>query len=65
MTDNTINLPPFPGTGVAEQTLDWLPIDSKESFERLCQDPAHRAYFESMGWHLPGAITYKINSHGV
>lgn len=63
--DNTqIKPPPFPGIGVAGQTLDWLPTDTKESFERLCQDPAHRAYFESLGWHLPGAITYKINSHG-
>lgn len=63
--DNTQIKPPiFPGIGVAGQTLDWLPTDTKESFERLCQDPEHRAYFESLGWHLPGAITYKINSNG-
>lgn len=63
--DNTkIKPPPFSGIGVAGETLDWLPTDSKESFERLYQDPAHRAYFESLGWHLPGAITYKINSDG-
>lgn len=63
--DNTKITPPIhPGIGVAGQTLEWLPTDTKESFERLIQDPAHRAYFESMGWDKPGAITYKINSRG-
>jgi len=64
--DNTeiIKPPVHPGICLAGQTLEWLPTDTKESFERLCRDPVHRAYFESKGWHLPGAITYKINSQG-
>lgn len=52
------------GVPLAGQHLDWLPTDTKESFNKLCQDPEHRAYFESQGWHHPGAITYKINSDG-
>ena len=64
--DNTkITTPPLNfGQPLAGQFLEWLPTDTKESFERLCQNPAHRAYFESMGWDKPGAITYKINSQG-
>ena len=46
------------------ETLDWLPTDTKESYEKLIQDPEHRAYFADLGWDQPGAITYKFNSHG-
>ena len=49
---------------LAGQTLDWLPTDTEHYFEQVMKDPEHRAYFEALGWHLPGAITYKINSHG-
>lgn len=64
--DNTeITSPPMNfGQPLAGQCLEWLPTDTKESFERLCQDPAHRAYFESKDWHKPGTITYNINSQG-
>lgn len=43
---------------------DWLPTDTKESFDRMIQDSNHMEYFQEQGWTEPGAITYKINSHG-
>ena len=52
------------GTSFAGQTLDWMPTDTAERFAELMQDPEHRRYFEGQGWHQPGAITYRINSHG-
>jgi hypothetical protein len=52
------------GKNYANQVLEWMPTDTQESFQRLMQDPQHRAYFASMGWDQPDAITYKINSHG-
>ena len=48
----------------ANATLDWMPTDSEENFQRLMQDPAHRKYFQEHGWDQPGAITYKLNSEG-
>lgn len=59
-----IKKPLHHGIPLSGQTLEWLPTDTKESYNRLCQNPVHRAYFESQGWHLPGAISYKINSEG-
>jgi hypothetical protein len=58
------NIPPHFGHSLANQTLEWLPTDTKESYEKLIQDPGHREYFAKMGWDQPGAITYKINSQG-
>jgi hypothetical protein len=58
------NPPWHAGVGVAGQTLEWLPSDTKESFERMIQDPDHRNYFQQQGWLEPGAISYKINSQG-
>ena len=52
------------GTSFAGQTLDWMPSDSAERFAELMRDPHHREYFRQMEWDQPGAITYKINSHG-
>ena len=52
------------GTSFAGQTLDWMPTDTAERFAELMQEPLHRRYFEGQGWHQPGAITYRINSHG-
>jgi hypothetical protein len=52
------------GTTHAGRTYEWLSMDTEESFQRLMQDPEHRQYFCSKGWDRPGAITYKINSHG-
>lgn len=57
--------PPWhPGIHVAGQCLEWLPTDTRESFDKTMQDTRHKAYFESQGWTQPGAITYKINSAG-
>ena len=56
--------PWHPGINYANQTLEFLPSDTKECFERLCQVPEYREYFSKQGWLEPGAITYKINSHG-
>jgi len=58
------NTPPHFGTHLANQTLDWLPTDTKENYEKLIQDSEHRAYFADLGWDKPGAITYKFNGHG-
>ena len=52
------------GSKLANQTLEWLPSDSKEINEKLMQDPNHVEYFRKQGWLEPGAITYKINQHG-
>jgi hypothetical protein len=52
------------GKHFANRTVDWLPPDTKESYENLIRDPAHREYFANLGWDHPGAITYKFNSHG-
>jgi hypothetical protein len=52
------------GTRLANQTLDWLPTDTKENYEKLIQDPGNRAYFARLGWDQPGVITYKFNNYG-
>jgi hypothetical protein len=60
-----IKPPPYHyGQYHANQHLDWLPTDTKENYEKLIQDSEHRQYFAKLGWDQPGAITYKINSHG-
>jgi hypothetical protein len=48
----------------AGNELEWLPTDTKENYEKLIQDPENCKYFAEMGWDQPGAITYKLNSHG-
>jgi hypothetical protein len=58
------NLPAHFGKHLANQTVDWLPTDTKENYEKLIQDPGHRQYFAELGWDQPGAITYKFNSYG-
>jgi hypothetical protein len=62
---NNISPPPAHfGTYLANQTLEWLPTDTKENYEKLIQDPGHAKYFAEMGWDQPGAITYRLNSYG-
>lgn len=57
--------PPYHfGQSFAGQTLEWMPTDTPERFAELMQDPDHRRYFEELGWHRPGAITYEFNSQG-
>lgn len=58
------NPPAHFGTHLANQTLEWLPTDTKENYEKLIQDPDHCAYFAKMGWDKPGTISYKFNSYG-
>lgn len=59
------HLPPYhPGTVYANTVLDFLPTDTKESFDKLCQVPEFFEYFKHNGWLEPGAITYQINSQG-
>jgi len=64
--DDILPSPPPWHSGVqhANSVLDWLPTDTKESFEKMMQDPAHREYFSNLGWDKLGTITYKINSYG-
>jgi len=64
MQIDSIKKPWHFGTYSAGKTTEWMPTDSKESFDRLVQDPAHRKYFEEQGWLEPGAITYQINNEG-
>lgn len=52
------------GQHLANQTLDWLPTDTKENYLKLLQDTGHQQYFAKLGWDQPGAITYKFNQHG-
>lgn len=57
--------PPWhPGINSAGQVSDWMPTDTKESFDQLYQVQEYREYFRQHGWLEPGAITYKINSQG-
>lgn len=48
----------------AGQTVEWMPTDTRENFEKLIKDPQHREYFKQYGWLDPLAITYKINQEG-
>lgn len=43
---------------------EWMPSDTKESYDRMVQNPEHCAYFEQQGWNKPNAITYRINKFG-
>ena len=56
--------PYHPGIHIADQCLDWMPTDTKEHFDNLMQNSAHREYFQNMSWDKPGAITYNLNSEG-
>jgi hypothetical protein len=58
------NTPAHFGQFFANKELEWLNTDTKEHYEKLIQDPEHRAYFAKLGWDKPGAITYKFNSYG-
>lgn len=61
----TFKNPPWhPGIHVANTVSEWMPTDTKESFEKLCKTPEYLEYFRQQGWLEPGAITYKINRHG-
>lgn len=52
------------GLRYANQTLDWLPSDTEEIFQKLMQKPEYVEYARQQGWLEPDAITYKINSDG-
>lgn len=58
------NPPWHPGVNEANTVSEFMPTDTKESFEKLCQVPEYREYFRQQGWLEPGAITYAINSYG-
>ena len=64
MTKEFRNPPYHPSSLHANKTYQWWPTDSEESFNRMMQDPVHRAYFQEKGWDDPKTITYKINSYG-
>lgn len=59
-----LDIPDHFGMPFAGQTLEWMPTDTLERFADLMRDPEHQAYFSSLGWERPGAITYAINSDG-
>jgi len=52
------------GAYMAGKQLDFLPSDTKENFEKLCETEEYREYFRAHGWLEPGAITYNINRQG-
>ena len=58
------NPPWHPGVHNAGTTSEFMPTDTKESFEKLCQVLEYREYFRQHGWLEPGAITYKFNKYG-
>lgn len=58
------NAPWHFGLRYAGQTLDWLPTDTEENFQKLMKDPVHASYFKTKGWDQPGAIQYRINRYG-
>jgi hypothetical protein len=58
------NPPWHPGIRIAGTVSEFLPTDTKESFEKLCQVTEYREYFRQQGWLEPGAITYKFNRYG-
>lgn len=64
LTGSVIGPPWHSGMYHASSTQQWLPTDTKESFDNLMKDPEHRKYFATMGWDQPDAITYNINSEG-
>lgn len=58
------NKPWHSGVYYAGQTLEWLPTDTKEHFEKSIKDPVRREYLQAQGWLESGAIAYQINSEG-
>jgi hypothetical protein len=58
------NPPWHPGVDSAGTESEFMPTDTKESFEKHCQVPEYREHFCQHGWLELGAITYKINSYG-
>jgi hypothetical protein len=52
------------GLHLSNTEQEFLPTDTKEHFEKLCQTEEYREYFKAQGWLEPGAITYKINTFG-
>jgi len=64
MITTKTNTPIHNGKNYASQDLAWLPTDTKENYEKMILDPAHRAYFAEQGWNQPGTINYRFNSHG-
>jgi len=59
------NKPPWHfGTKYANQTIPWLPTDTKECFRKNVKIREYRDYFEKKGWLKHDAITYRINSEG-
>jgi hypothetical protein len=64
MTQKFKDPPWHPGINWTNTNHEFLPTDTEQSFKKLCQDPECLAYFQKQGWLEPGAITYKINSHG-
>jgi len=64
MTATCSAVPEHSGKHWVNQEIEWMPTDTKENYEKLIQDPGHRAYFAEQGWDQPRAITYRLNSHG-
>lgn len=64
MTKKYQNPPWHPGVNFAGTSLDFMPSDTKESLDKLCQVPEYYEYFKQHGWLEPGGITYKFNSYG-
>lgn len=52
------------GLDYCSQTLNWVPTDTEECFNKSMTDPVRRSYLESMGWTDPEVISYQFNSHG-
>lgn len=49
---------------LANQTLQWLDLDSQELWQSNMADPDRRAHLERFGFDTPDSISYQMNSHG-
>lgn len=61
---NTEQTPWHPNLSLANSTHPWNSSDSKESYQRLCENPVHQQYFKEQGWDQDLAISYRFNQFG-
>lgn len=64
MSSIFFNTPFHSGLAAAGQTIEWLPMDTKERHEQNLQDPTFAAIADSNGWTASRPIEYNINSQG-
>ena len=48
----------------ANQTLQWLDLDSEENWQAHMQNPEQRQHLEKYGFDRPESVSYRMNNHG-